>query len=207
MLDCCKVAVTGTIASGKSSVCYFLKKLGAYVTSADAIVHRLLVSDAKIGQLISDLLGKNVIVNGQLDRGKIAEKVFNNSTLLDALEATLHPAVQQEITAQYQLCKADHGVKLFVAEVPLLYETNTQPFFDQVVVVSANQRKCQERFVSTTRYSIDHYQRRLSRLMPLTTKEKKADFILPNNGSLQELYGAVRSLFPKLCQRLPIEQE
>ncbi|MDP1835164.1 MAG: dephospho-CoA kinase [Chlamydiales bacterium] len=208
MLKCSKVAVTGSVSSGKSSVCRMLQDLGAHVVDADAIVHRLLTPGTEIGNTILALLGQDVLTNGQFDRSKIADKVFDNSALLRALEEILHPAVQQEIAAQYQHTDATNNAPLFVAEIPLLYEAGTQDFFDWVLVVSADETLSKDRFVKKTKYAEENYHKRLSRLMPLKEKERKADFVIFNNGSLTDLQNAVQSLFPELCRkRSSLEQE
>lgn len=201
MLTCCKVAVTGTVASGKSSVCRFLQELGAHVVDADAIVHRLLSPGTEISRQVIDLLGQDVQANGTLDRAKIADKVFKNSALLGALEAILHPAVQQEIAAEYQQINATHNVPLFVAEIPLLFETGMEDFFDWVVVVSAEESTCVQRFVNKTQYGAENYKQRAARLMPLKQKERQADFVIINNSSLAELKQTIHALFPELCRK------
>ena len=92
MLKLKRAAVTGGLSCGKSSVCRILSELGAYVVSADKIVHQLLSSDANLGQEIVHLLGPSVLVNQTLDRSRIAHIVFHDSELLKALEALVHPA-------------------------------------------------------------------------------------------------------------------
>ncbi len=102
MLKLRKVAITGGLSCGKSSVCRILKEFGAYVVSADKIVHQLLSSDTNLGQKIVDLLGTSVLVNQKLDRSRIARIVFHDLELLKALEALVHPAVYRELNRDYQ---------------------------------------------------------------------------------------------------------
>lgn len=201
MLNCCKVAVTGTVSSGKSSVCHILQDLGAHVVDADVIVHRLLSPDTDLGKKVISLLGSDIVCNGRLDRAKIADKVFNNVTLLHKLESILHPAVLQEIATQYQTVNTTTSVPLFVAEIPLLFESNSQEFFDWVLVVSARDEACRTRFTKKTRYAEQEYTKRSARLMPLTEKEARADFVLTNNGSLSDLETTVKAIYPKLLTK------
>ncbi len=199
MLDCCKVAVTGTVSSGKSSVCRILQSLGAYVADADAIVHRLLSPDTDLGKKVITLLGSDIVTDGRLNRTKIAEIVFNDSALLRGLESILHPAVADEITAQYENVKTSSRV--FIAEIPLLFESGSHEFYDWIVVVSAPAKACEERFSKKTSYGEQEYRKRNSRLMPLAEKEKKADFVLVNDGSLKDLETAVKAIYPKLLKK------
>ncbi len=90
MLKLEKVAITGGLSCGKSSVCRYFKELGAYVISADEIVHQLLIPTNELGQEVIALLGKDIAVNGTIDRSMIAKKVFENKTLLLSLEKLIH---------------------------------------------------------------------------------------------------------------------
>src|SRR5262245_55950333 len=102
MLILKKVAVTGGLSCGKSSVCRIFKELGAYVVSADDIVHQLLTPQTKPGQQVIELMGSDIVVDQHIDRSKIAKKVFGNLKLLKSLEQILHPAVRHEIDKKYQ---------------------------------------------------------------------------------------------------------
>lgn len=200
MLRCCKVAVTGTISSGKSSVCRFLKDLGAYGVDADSIVHRLLSPGTAVGKRVLSLLGSDVLNDGRFDRAKIAAKVFDNSALLSALESILHPAVQQVIADEYMRINTENQAPLFVAEIPLLFESGSQDFYDWVVVVTSDISSCQKRFIQKTHYGEDEYNRRAARLIPLEEKEQRADFVIHNVGSLDDLLHAVQGIYPKLLK-------
>ncbi|HSX12427.1 MAG TPA: dephospho-CoA kinase, partial [Rhabdochlamydiaceae bacterium] len=90
MLGLRKLAVTGGLSSGKTTVCKILESLGAYYISADQIVHRLLSPDTKIGKKIIDLLGPKILNGDQFDRAKIAKIVFSQKDTLNALEKILH---------------------------------------------------------------------------------------------------------------------
>src|SRR5262245_18488804 len=111
-------AITGGLSCGKSSVCRILKELGAYVVSADKIVHQLLSSDTNLGQEVVSLLGPGLLVNQKLDRSRIAHIVFRDLELVQALEKLVHPAVYRELDSDYQRQKnRSHPPSLFVAEI------------------------------------------------------------------------------------------
>src|SRR5271157_2236178 len=102
MLKVRKIAVTGGLSAGKTTVCQLFKELGAYVISADEIVHQLLSPGTPTAQQVVNLLGSDVLQSKQLDRSKIAAIVFSQKDHLNALEAILHPAVFNEIEQRYQ---------------------------------------------------------------------------------------------------------
>ena len=187
MLTLKKVAVTGGLSCGKSSVCRFFKKFGAHVVSADEIVHRLLTPGTIPGQNVIRLIGDDIIVNNQISRAKIAEKVFNNQALLNSLEKILHPAVQDEVRKLYEAVKNDKSTNLFVAEIPLLFESGDTDFYDATVTVVADKNHALKRFVDKTGYSQSEFEKRAARQLPINEKALKADYVIVNDGSLSDL--------------------
>lgn len=195
MLTLRKIAVTGGISCGKSSVCHFLKEFGAYVVSSDEIVHQLLSPNTTLGQQIISLIGSDVVVNQQIDRSQIAKKVFSQSQLLYLLEQLLHPRVKEEIEKRYiEVCQK-HSTPLFVVEIPLLFEIGAENFFDDTIAVFAEQKICQQRFMQKTGYSQEEYTQRAKRQLSPEEKARRANYVIINNGSLPELQMAVAKLF------------
>lgn len=191
MLSLRKIAVTGGLASGKSTVCRILKGCGAYVVDSDKIVHQLLSSNTTLTQQVIDLLGTEIVVGNQIDRKQIAKIVFSNQKKLQRLEALLHPIVRREIEKQYEAVKNNAVYKFFVAEVPLLYEAKMEDFFDMVIAVTSDKP-----FAEKT-----HTQERIARQEHPEIKAKKADFILVNNGDLKALENATLKLVKQLEEK------
>lgn len=204
MLKLSKVAITGGLSSGKSSVCRFFKELGAHVVSADEIVHQLLSPNTNLGQQIIKLIGHDIVVNGRIDRSIIAKRVFNNQALLESLEKLLHPAVLNEIERQYQQAKAQQKASLFVVEIPLLFEISGEDKFDCVIDVWCDPEICQKRFKETTGYGDDEYNKRMARQLSPEEKAKRADDIINNNGNMEDLRRAVVAVFNKISSKSQI---
>ena len=193
MLKLKKIAITGGVASGKTSVCRFFQELGAFVVNTDAIVHELLVFGTDLGQKIIQQFGLEVLRNGQIDRQRIAERVFKNSDELKQLEQILHPAVLRKIEELYD--KACHAGKftLFVVEMPLLFEIHGEGFYDYVISVLANKDVARLRFETAGFLAADYDQRMKYQLSP-EQKAKRAHYIIKNNGSLEDLKQQVAQL-------------
>lgn len=191
-----KVAITGGLSSGKSTVCRFLKDLGAYVVSADEIAHRLLSFDPRVKEKVVNLLGTDVLTHDQLNRQAIAKKVFSQPTQLESLENILHPLLFHEIESEYQAIKNAPNYNLFVAEIPLLYETKNEALFDAVVSVLAKEDLCQKRFNNLREK--EGFAARMLRQIPPEEKAKKADFVVLNNGHLEDLQEEVKKLAEQL---------
>ncbi len=199
MLHLKKVAVTGGLSCGKSSVVRIFQELGAYVVSADTIVHQLLSSDADLGRDIVHLLGPTILRNKEIDRSQIARIVFHDQKMLGILENLLHPAVYAEIQRQYEKqLDSSSPPPLFIAEVPLLFESHGQPNFDQTIVVSANPTLCCTRFMKSTGSDESEYKCRMSHQMPLENKMKLADHVIFNNGTFDELKEQTRQVYHHL---------
>ncbi len=201
MLALKKVAVTGGLASGKSTVCRFLKDRGAYVRNADEIAHDLI---AKRPDILKKLLllfpGKEIITKGLPDRKKIANFVFKNPMLLERLENLLHPPVLEELKKEYVKVASEKAFPLFVAEVPLLFETNFFPFFDVSIAVIAPEETCKERFLQRSGGSeSDFYERRRRQLSP-EDSVRKADYAIRNDGDLNHLKKETMKIYEKITR-------
>ncbi len=164
MLKLRKIAITGGVASGKSTVCEFFRELGAYTVSADAIVHELLKNE---------------------NRSELAKRVFQNPEELKKLEALLHPAVLQRIEELYvAACEAEKYTS-FVAEIPLLFEVGWQDKFDIVITVLRDEHEAKKSFAHTD------YDLRMQRQMKPQEKALKSTYTINNTGSLIDLHQAV----------------
>jgi len=190
-----KIAVTGGLASGKTTVCRFLEELGAYVLSADAIVHELLSPQSPIGKNIVNLLGEEIVEGAKFNRKVIAEKVFKNKDTLLALEAILHPAVLEEIEKQFNRVQRQKKHTLFVAEIPLLYEIDKSHLFDTVIAVVSDSILAKKRFKNE-----EEFEKRMNRQLSQEEKSAKADHTLHNDGNLQKLKKQVQELYQQITQ-------
>ncbi len=186
MLALKKIAITGGIASGKSSVCQFFRELGAYVVSADALAHGLLSLENSLGQQVLNHFGPQILQHGKIDRRLLAAKVFKNPSLLEALEKLLHPAVLQKIEELYEQAKLQQAYTLFVVEIPLLYEIHSEDAYDAVVAVLTDESLAKKRFCQAG-HSEDEYEKRMNRQWSPEEKAKRANYTLINNGSLAKL--------------------
>lgn len=199
MLELRKVAITGGISSGKSLVCRYLKEMGSYVADADEIVHQLLTPETDLGKQTIALLGSDVVVKGKIDRGRVAKRVFANPKLLRSLENLLHPTVYEKIENAFIEQQQKHPeTPLFAAEVPLLFETGGEVFFDYTIAVVADREKCWERYRNATGYEREDFNRRMARQLGDSEKAQRADFVIHNEGTPEQLKQQVKSLFDKL---------
>jgi dephospho-CoA kinase len=179
------VAITGGIAAGKSEALAAFARHGAATLSADAIVHELLASDAKVRAAIVDRWGADAVD----DRARIGEIVFPDAGELAWLERLLHPKTRAVTDAWLATVDAP----LAVVEVPLLYETGGEKRFDAVVVVTAP--------ADVRAGRRGDFTDREARLIPDEEKVRRADFVYVNDGSLDDLDAFVSGVVETVCGR------
>jgi dephospho-CoA kinase len=198
MLKLAKIAITGGVASGKTTVCRFFQELGAYVVNADAIVHELLKDPSStIGKHLVHLFGDRIIVQGNLSRKKIAEKAFEDPEKLKKLEQLLHPAVHRKIEELYKEACRSESYTSFVVEVPLLFEIRGESFYDVVVAVLSDERAARSRF-ERAGFKSEEYDLRMKRQLTPNQKAERAHYKILNLGTLDDLKKEVIELNKKL---------
>ena len=188
------VAVTGSLASGKSTFARMLGELGAEVVSADGLVHDLLASNEETIDAVAARFGDDVRGESGIDRTALSGKVFADPQALADLESMLHPRVRAETDRRVAVSRA----KVFVSEVPLLFEGSSNPRFDvTVAVVTPEQRR---RDWALAR-GMDEERWRAIESRQLSSEEKalRADVVVENSGGRDTLREEAWSLMRRLC--------
>lgn len=195
------VGLTGSIASGKSTVARLFAELGATVLSADEVVFSLERRGGPAFQPIVDRFGESVVDrSGELDRQALARRVFADEKDRRCLEEIVHPLVHAELLAEIERLKA-RGDKVIVLEIPLLVEVNGRERYglDAVVVVDAPEEVALERLVAMRHLDEETARRRLAALPPSAKRLQAADFIIVNTGTIDELAEMTRRAFSYVC--------
>lgn len=201
MLELKKIAVTGQMGSGKSTVCQYFESHNSFIVTADKIVEHLLISDKDCIQKVKSLLGEDVEVDGRIDKKKIAHLVFSNKELLLNLEKILHPLVFEEMEFLYQKCLKLNKYQLFVAEVPLLFEAGWEDFFDIILYVVCNKTTSFARLNNRT-LSLEAFETRLARFIAKDQAIKKADFVISNEGTKKQLQEKVEFIIKTITKTI-----
>ena len=196
MLRLKKVAVTGSIASGKSTVCRFFEEWGAYVVRADQLLHCAFSIDTALVRRVCQLFGNRVLVGSIIDRSAIADEVVKDPSLLDKLEAICHPYVNAEVQKQYREARKAGTFPLFVAEMPLLFESRwpMSPWFDVTVAVISDLAVARDRYVRSGGTG-EQFDFREARQMPSEEKCRRSAYTIVNDKNLSDLKAEARKLF------------
>ena len=169
-----KIAITGTIGSGKSFCCDIIKQYGYEVFDCDLQVKKIL-DDKNVQNEISELL--NINFNDGIDYRIIADVVFNDNQLLLSYENIIF----NELIIKLNNAIDNSKNEIFFAEVPLLFEKNFDIYFDQSWLVVSDDKNIIERLTNKRNFTLDDINRRLKLQMSVELKKSKATFIINNN--------------------------
>lgn len=186
------IGLTGGIAAGKSEALKAFSRLGAATLSSDAVVHELLETEPLRGRLV-ERWGQEVVSVEGVDRAKIGEIVFADPEELTWLEGQIHPLVQQR-TAEW-LLSLPADTEVAVVEVPLLFEAGSDKVFDTTVAVVTADEVRRERAGARGHALVDE---REARQLTQMEKAERAEHVVANDGSVEDLEQALSALLAKL---------
>lgn len=184
-----KIAITGTIGSGKSTATKYIAKQLPTISS-DEIVDQLYCDKNFIKQVNKLIYNSN---SDRLDKRHLAETIFHDKRAKEKLEALIHPLVKIEIET---FMNKQEGIVF--AEVPLLYEANFVSMFDEVILVVADEDIIIERLIKNRGYTKEEAIARINNQFSVAYKIKHADIVLYNNGSQEELEMKIEKVLEKL---------
>ncbi|MFV0498455.1 MAG: dephospho-CoA kinase [Bacilli bacterium] len=171
-----KIAVTGTIGSGKTTVINYISSMGYNTFDCDKYVH-LLLTKKEVKEEVSQYF--DCIVNGEVNRKILGEIVFNNKIKLDKLNSIIHPLVKKQIETLSECT--------FV-EIPLLFESNMEYLFDIIICVYSDDDIVVNRLKIRNDMEKDEANKRMSLQFDKTIKKSKSNYVIINNDTLQCLY-------------------
>lgn len=189
-----KIGLTGGIAAGKSEALKAFERLGAATLSSDEVVHELLQSEP-LRERLADRWGPEVLSDGAVDRARIGAIVFADPAELAWLEEQIHPLVKERTHAWLE--SLPPGTEVAVVEVPLLFEAGSDEGFDTTVAVVTGDELRRERAAARGHSLVDE---REARQLTQVEKAERADHVIENDGSVEDLERALSALLAKLSR-------
>ena len=171
-----KVAVTGGIGAGKTTVSNLFEKIGIPVFNSDEIAKKLMHNDKQLKSDIIKAFGDESYINNELNRAYLSDIVFNDETLLNKINSIVHPQVAKEFN-QWLL---NQKSKYIIYESAIIFENNSEDVFDKIICVIAPEEDVISRVMKRNNFSHDKVISIISNQLPDQVKRNKADYIIEN---------------------------
>ncbi|MBL8981014.1 MAG: dephospho-CoA kinase [Gemmatimonadetes bacterium] len=192
------IGLTGSIASGKSTVSAQLRELGAAIVDADQLARDAVAPGTAALAAIADRWGPAMIApDGTLDRAALRRVVFADTRERRALEAIVHPDVEALRHAAIARAR-ETNVPVIVCDIPLLFEKHLEHEFEGVVFVEARDDVRRERLIAMRGLTAADAEAMMAAQLPSDGKRRRATWVIENNGTLDALRQAVAALWPTL---------
>jgi dephospho-CoA kinase len=192
------VGLTGGIASGKSTVAEILKRQGAAIINADVLAREVVEPGRQAWTEIVNTFGTAVLQPDRaLDRQKLRAIIFDDPAARKKIESIIHPQVRA-LAEQRIREHAAAGYAVIVYEVPLLFEGNLQEWLRPVILVACDVDTQRKRLQGRDNLSAAQAQKHIEAQMSLEEKRRLADYVIENNGSLEDLERHVQAVLEKI---------
>ena len=175
------IALTGGIATGKSSAAKLFDAWGFEIIDLDTVAHQILDGQQ---EKISELFGATCITGGRVDRKALGKQVFSDREKRKKLEALLHPLIRQEAVRKAHIL--DAFGKPYLVDIPLFFELRSYPITCSIIVYAPREIQLQ-RLMQRDGYSIQEATQRIDAQMNIETKKQQATFVIDNSGDLAQL--------------------
>jgi len=193
------VGLTGSIATGKSTVCGFLAQEGAVIIDADALARQAVAPGSEGLARVVRRFGQEILTpNGELDRTAMRRLIFSDERAKVDLEVIIHPLVLAEEARLTAEAKAADPQAVIVVDMPLLYEIDEAHRFDKVIVVYADQKTQMKRLIERDGGDRAEAKKALANQIDIETKRGLADFVVDNTRNLESTRAQVRRIYEQL---------
>lgn len=194
------VGITGGIASGKSTVAEYFESKGYKIISADECAKRILVNNSEVKQKIIKAFGSGAYSGDELNTKYLAEIVFSDEHNTKKINAIVHPLTIREI--EKQIVENFSKYEIVFTEAALIYEAKMDYLFDYIILVTADDDIKIKRASERSGESAEKIKQRIDKQIPDEKKKNKADFVIINNNSKEELIEKAGFVL-KLLKNLP----
>ena len=195
------IALTGNIASGKSTVAARFASLGAHIIDADLLAREVVEPDTPALAEIVERWGRDILApGGRLDRAALGRIVFADTSEREALNAIVHPRVEA-LRRQRVADARTRGDRVIICDIPLLFEKGLDGAFDAVILVDASRSTRRSRLMELRALSADAADQMIDAQLSAEQKRDGADYIIENNGTPAALGTRVDDVWLSLMQR------
>jgi len=199
------IGVTGGIGSGQSSVCQYLSKLGCKVIDVDKKARQIINRDRSLQSDLKKTFGNEIFFrNGQLNRRLLASIAFQDEEKTQKLNRLVHPRMVAEVIEEMENARFSQKYPLVVIDAALIYEISIEQMFDSIIVVYTSLKMRIERVMKRDRQTRDEIMARVLRQISLEEKKKWADYIIDNDGTLEDLEKQTQTIFDNITDDIQV---
>lgn len=196
------ICLTGSIATGKTTISNFMAKKGCILIDTDLVVHNMYNSGTEASKKIKNEFGDNCInEDGSVNRKKLGDIVFENKDKLKKLNEIIHPLVREEVFRQtdiYKQIEKENNLNLIVVYViPLFFETGSNYPVDYILVSHCSEENQLERLIKRNNFTKEEAINRIKSQIPIKEKMSKANFLINTNESISSIKRQVSDLLSK----------
>ena len=199
------IGITGGIGSGKSTVAFYLKKLGYEVLFSDLISKDLVISNSHLKNTLIKEFGADIYLDdGNINKDKLAGLLFGkDDNLTSKINSIIHPYVIDKLFDEIQIAE-DQGNEIIFVESALMFESGIANEYDYIICVYSSVEDSIKRTIERSSLTKDEVIGRMSKQLSLDEKKKLSDFVINNNSTLEELYKSTDKLIP-IFEALPLK--
>lgn len=188
------IGLTGSIASGKSTISLMFDDIHINVIDADKIAREVVYPNNKAYDDIVDYFGEEILREDQtIDRKALGQIVFHDQKKLDVLNGFVHPRIRERMIEKRDLL-IEKGEHVIVLDIPLLFENNLDVLVDRTIVVYVKEETQIERLKNREQFTREEAINRIQLQMPLEEKKLRADAVIDNNGSKYDSFKQLQDI-------------
>jgi dephospho-CoA kinase len=194
-----RIALTGGIATGKSTVAILFRDLGATIVDADQIAREVVQPGALGWQKLRDFLGDEYFDSeGNLDRAMLREAIIRDPACRSTIDAIVHPLIVEAMEQRWESWRQGDRTHPLIFDIPLLFESGMQSRFDIVILVYVPSEIQVARLMQRDGLTREAATRTLTIQLPIDTKRAAANLVIDNSGTVEETARRVRSVWNEL---------
>ena len=194
--------LTGSIATGKSTVSGILKELGAFIVDADRAAHEVVLPGTKAFNEIVRIFGKQILQkSGEIDRERLGSIIFNDSAMRSILEEVVHPEVMRSMDEQICSIKSDFTDAVVILDVPLLIETGMHKGVSEVIVVYCPEDMQIKRLMIRDNISREEALAKVRAQISIEEKRRYASLLIDNSASRDNTRRQVKNTYTRIKEK------
>lgn len=188
------IGITGGVGAGKSTILEYIRAhYLCRIYLADQVAHEVKESGQPCYKALVELLGPEILEkDGQIHRGRMAEKIFQDENLLEQVNAIVHPAVQEYLLERIREARQEGQTELFFIEAALLIECGYKNIVDEMWYIYADEKVRRQRLLESRGYSLEKIDQIMESQLTEEAFRAGSDFVIDNSGAPEESFGQIR---------------